>query len=184
MAHLRPPGDWTGYDIDDVAVRLWIPQVLEDCLTQMADPLEQTKSDLARNALMLHVHGRRTFDALCEHRLWRLRRRQQVDEDEEWMKALTASGRKFNLQGVDMPADDPPRSAYIKAFGKNTIALKVFMPRPLKESLKSLAEQRGMTLSEYMRRALTAYYLGRTVLDALALPQEDRSAAVDDDVSA
>lgn len=176
MAHLRPPGDWSGYEVDNVAVKLWIPQVLEDCLVQMTEPLQQTKSDLARNALMLHVHGRRTFDALCEHKLWRVRRRQQVDEDAEHVKALIASGRKFNLQSFPTP-DDPPRPAYIRAFGKNTVDLKVWMPRPLRESLNALAQQRSMSLSEYMRRALTAYYLGRTVIDALVIPREDRAAA-------
>ena len=179
MAHLRPPGDWSGYDVDTAAVKLWIPQVLDDCLAQMMEPLQQTKSDLARNALMLHVYGRGTFDALCEYKLWRVRRRQQIDEDAELIKAAVASGRKFSMQGVAKP-EDPPRPAYIRAFGKNAVDLKVWMPRPLRQSLCALAEQRAMTPSEYMRRALTAYYLGRTVMDPLLPPREDRAVAADE----
>jgi len=63
--------------------------------------------------------------------------------------------------------DDAPRPAFIKAYGKSTCDLKVWMQRKLKDGLFGLAMASGVTLSEYMRRALAAYYLGRTLTDPL-----------------
>jgi len=97
-----------------------------------------------------------TFEALIENRLWRLRRRQEVVDN-----------RKFSLEGTSLKLNDSPRSNFIKAFGKNTEGLKVWMPRSLQDEITALAIDVGLTPSEYMRRALTAYYLGRTKIDPL-----------------
>jgi len=159
----RPDGDWSRYAADDTAVKVWIPVALDDCLDTLTDRFNQTKSDLARNALMLHVHGRLVFESLVEHKLWRLCRRQQIEDT-----------RKFCLMGTSLKLSDSPRTAYIRAFGKNTKDLKVWMPRALQDEIGSLAIDVGLTVSEYTRRALTAYYLGRTKLDPLQSgPSED-----------
>lgn len=147
--------DWSNYNIDDTALKIWIPEPLDDCLDILADRFEQTKSDLARNALMIHVHGRYIFEHLVENKLWRLRRRQQVEDN-----------RKFSLQTA-LKLRDSPRISYIRAFGKNTKDLKVWLPRCLECSITALASDAGLTTSEYSRRALTAYYLGRTTIDPL-----------------
>ena len=147
--------DWSSYNIDDTALKIWIPEGLDDCLEDLSSRLEQTKSDLARNALMIHVHGRFTFENLVENKLWRLRRRQQIEDN-----------RKFNLQ-TTLKLRDSPRTTFIKAFGKNTRDLKVWMPRDLEKSITALAIDAGLTTSEYSRRALTAYYLGRTTIDPM-----------------
>ena len=152
----RPEGEWHSYAVDDTAVKVWIPLLLDECLEILTQRFEQTKSDLARNALMIHVHGRYTFESLVEHQLWRLRRRQQIEDS-----------RKFSLQGLSLNLSDSPRAAYIRAFGKNTRDLKVWMPRALHDKLVGLALDMELTVSEYLRRALTAYYLGRTILDPL-----------------
>lgn len=154
-------GDWSDCNVDNAAVKIWLPEVLNDCLAELADRLEQTKSDLARNALMIHVYGRYTFERLVEQKQWRLRRRQQVEDT-----------RKFSLMKTSLELRDSPRKAFIEAFGKNTEDLKVWMPRRLQEQVNALAIDVGLTLSEYMRRALTAYYLGRTILDPL-IPGSD-----------
>lgn len=158
MALSTLDGDWSDCNVDNTAVKIWLPEVLENCLAELADRLEQTKSDLARNALMIHVHGRYTFERLVEQKQWRVRRRQQVEDT-----------RKFSLMGTSLNLRDSSRKAFIEAFGKNTEDLKVWMPRRLQEQINSLAISAGLTPSEYMRRALTAYYLGRTILDPLFL---------------
>jgi predicted DNA-binding protein len=147
--------DWSNYNIDDTALKIWIPEVLDECLDRLVSRFEQTKSDLARNALMIHVHGRGTFEYLVENKLWRLRRRQQVEDN-----------RKFSLQ-TTLKLRDSPRTSFIRAFGKNTKDLKVWLPRSLESSIAALAIDAGLTASEYSRRALTAYYLGRTTIDPL-----------------
>ncbi len=151
-----PPGDWEGMNIDDAAVKIWIPEVLDQCLGALGVRFEQSKSDLARNGLMMHVHGRLVFEQLVANRLWKLTRRLE--------RELII---KYSMGGIGITLEDDPRPAYIKAFGKNTCDLKVWMPVRLKESLRRLGFESGQTASEYMRRALTAYYLGRTVMDAL-----------------
>ena len=151
-----PAGDWEGMNIDNTSVKIWIPEPLDDCFTDLCIRFEQSKSDLARNGLMIHVHGRYVFERLVANRLWNLTRR-IVREDTV----------KYSMEGVRVKLEDSPRPAFIKAFGKNTFDLKVWMPRQLKEDLESLAIDAGQTVSEYMRRALTAYYLGRTLIDAL-----------------
>lgn len=151
-----PAGDWTHYDVDDTALKVWIPEALDRCLQDLAIRFEQTKSDLTRNALMLHVHGRSVFERLVENKLWRLRRRQQIEDN-----------RKFSLERTSLKLRDVPRRVFIEAFGKNTEDLKVWMPRELLGRITGLAINAGLTPSEYARRALTAYYLGRTVIDPL-----------------
>lgn len=157
MAELAAPqGDWDDLNIDDVAVKIWIPEVLDHCLAALSERFDQSKSDLARNGLMVHVHGRYVFEQLVSNRLWKLTRRIE--------KELVI---KYSMEGLGVTLEDDPRPAYIKAFGKNTCDLKVWMPMQLKNSLANLGFQAGQTASEYMRRALTAYYLGRTVMDPL-----------------
>lgn len=151
-----PLGDWEGMNIDDASVKIWIPEVLHQCLEVLSERFEQSKSDLARNGLMIHLHGRFVFEQLVANRLWKLTRRLE--------RELVI---KYSMEGVGVRLQDDPRPAYIKAFGKNTCDLKVWMPMRLKEDLSSLGLEVGQSASEYMRRALTAYYLGRTVLDPL-----------------
>lgn len=156
MSLLQPEGDWSDYNVDNTAVKIWIPDLLDQCLAALSERFEQTKSDLARNGLVIHVHGRYFFEQLVEHKLWRLRRRQEVEDT-----------RKFSLMGTSVKLRDAPRTVFIEKFGKNTQDLKVWMPRKLQEHLAGLAVAAGLTPSEYMRRALTAYYIGRTRLDPL-----------------
>ena len=113
------------------------------------------KSDLARNALMLHIHGRWLFERLIELKRWRLKRRQQIPDT-----------RKFNLMTRQI-LHDSPRKAYIATFGKSVVELKVWMPRPLHNDACALAEASALTVGEYTMRALTVYYLGRAKYDSL-----------------
>jgi predicted DNA-binding protein len=157
MAELAAPqGDWDDMNIDDVAIKMWIPDVLDECLDTLSERFEQSKSDLARNGLMIHVYGRYVFEQLVANRLWKLTRRIE--------KELVI---KYSMGGLGVTLEDDPRPAYIKAFGKNTCDLKVWMPMKLKDNLANLGFHAGQTTSEYMRRAMTAYYLGRTVMDPL-----------------
>lgn len=157
MSELARPGgeDWEQMNIDDAVVKIWLPDSLDDCLSLLSERFEQSKSDLARNGLMVHLYGCYVFEQLVANRMWKLTRR--VEKELEV---------RYNMQG--MPAlDDAPRPAFIKAYGKSTRDLKVWMPRRLKDGLSKLAIESGVTLSEYMRRALAAYYLGRTLTDPL-----------------
>lgn len=157
MAALSDPiGQWDDMNIDDTSVKIWIPEPLDDCLTELSEHFEQSKSDLARNGLMIHTHGRYVFEQLVANRLWKLTRRIEQPEPE----------RKYCLMS-SVKLDDESRPAFIKAFGKNTFDLKVWMPKKLKTALVDLALDSGQTGSEYMRRALTAHYLGRTMMDPL-----------------
>jgi hypothetical protein len=163
--NLKPPdGDWSDYNVDDSSLRTWIPEPLDDCLDSLSLRFLQTKSDLARNALMIHVHGRYAFEQLVEHKLWRVSRRQQVEDAEPI--------RKLNTQ-IRPGQQTAPRTAFIRVFGKNSRDLKVWMPKRLKLNLESVANVYGQPLSEYARRALTAYYLGRTALDPMAFDVEE-----------
>lgn len=151
-----PDGDWDGMNVDDAVVKIWIPEMLDQCLDALSEQFEQSKSDLARNGLMLHVHGRYVFEQLVAHHLWKLTRRVE--------RELII---KYSMEGTSVKLEDAPRPAFIRAFGKNTCDLKVWMPRKLKDDLVNLGYESGQTASEYMRRALTACYLGRTVMDPL-----------------
>jgi predicted transcriptional regulator len=159
MQHPHPPPkevDWTKYDTDNASITLHLPESVDECLVELTERFEQTKSDLARNALMLHVHGRLQFERLVAQKLWRLRRRVEAEEI-----------RRFNLQGYPTNISDSPRKEFIAAFGKSTAEVKIWLPRPLLDEISELALNAEMSPSEYARRALTAYYLGRTKIDAL-----------------
>ena len=133
MLQMTPlPGDWwEQMNIDDIAVKIWLPEPMEECLTTLSDRFNQSKSDLARNALMLHVYGRFVFERLVANRQWKLNRREEGPE-------LIV---KYNLEECpDGPIlEDAPRPSFIKDFGKNTYDLKVWMPRRLQCDLFSLA---------------------------------------------
>lgn len=156
-----PDGDWSEMNIDDVAVKLWLPEVLDDCLSALSNTFEQSKSDLARNALMIHFYGRYVFEQLVANQLWKLTRRVET--------AKPIPETRYNAQTptVDVSPIPPPRQLYIRAFGKNTRDLKVWMPSRLHKEIGKLADQCKKSESEYMRRALTAYYLGRCVMESV-----------------
>jgi len=152
----RPEIDLANAQSLRAIIRANRPEAIVNATAYNAVDLAESKSDLARNALMVHVYGRFVFEQLVANRLWKLTRRIEREDSV-----------KYSMEGVGVKLDDSSRPAFIQAFGKNTCDLKVWMPRELKDAVDSLGFDAGQTVSEYMRRALTAYYLGRTIMDPL-----------------
>lgn len=131
--------------------------MLDECLAALSDTFDQSKSDLARNSLKIHFHLRPVFEQLVANHLWKLTRRVE--------KAQPEPVARYNAKTPSAVPESPARQLYTRAFVKSTRDLKVWMPSKLQAAIVLLAEQCGQSDSEYMRRALTAYYMGRGVID-------------------
>jgi hypothetical protein len=142
---------------DDTSLKVWLPEGLQSKIDLLADHLELTRSDVIRNALLLHAYGRIRFEAWTEQGGWRPKRKASADET----RAYAAGDVRFSPDrsastGPEAEPETTPgrRVGFIRQHGKSNDGVRVFMPSLLKEKLEGLARVKGLPASEYCRVAL------------------------------
>lgn len=142
---------------DDARVKTWLPDQVHEALVELADALDGSASDVVRSSVFAHLYGRLAYEQAVVAGTWRPSRRY---EDMNFSESPNASSAR---------APKAPRTALIEQIGKSEIQLTVFMPVALRAQLWATAERAGLRVSEYLRRHLATYLLGRQVANALPL---------------
>ena len=124
------------FDINDTAIKLWLPERLLAGLDVLSCESGVSRPDVLRALLFMHVYGRVEFMHL-------LRRISSNDVQEEPRFSIARLRRRATARAI--------RVQYL---GKSKDDLKLELPRPLKQSLESLAQRSNEGLSPYIRRIL------------------------------
>jgi hypothetical protein len=134
--------DLSNLDCHDVAIKIWLPEVVACTLKWMADYQGVSQSNWVRECLTAYVYGRATVVV------------QKIREER------AAKNRPmFSRSPVDRAAG---RWIYkVPQLGKNTVAFKVWTSQQMRDDLAVLAKHAGVGLSPFVREALVGDLLGR-----------------------
>lgn len=132
-------------DGQDVAIKIWLPEIIARTVKWLADYEGISQSAWLRARLMVYVYGRVAVQALRT-------RLQQAERD----------AARFSRRPVDRSKG---RWIYkVPQLGKNTVAFKLWMSEQMRADLQALADHAEVTLSAFVREAIVADLLGRASL--------------------
>lgn len=137
--------DPAAYAVNDVAIKVWLPQKVVDALQAVSAATDTSRPDVVRALLFAHVHGRVELERL---HAWSRTRRSAADADQE----LKAAAKRRQEDVV----------AGIRVIGKSVEDFKLWLPSPLRASLAELASAEDLGLSDYVRKVLVYSLLGET----------------------
>ena len=161
-----PAGDWTDFGDYSEHVKVWLPKSVADAAARLAEQFNHSTTIIVRNALVIHVYGRLTFEQLVLHRL--LRAPRGYVNDVVNSKQLLVSELELHRAGQlsEMALEDTAAHKHLVAqdgafaSARPIVALRVSVPKRLKDDLSALAQRMDKPLSVYCREVLTSYYLG------------------------
>ena len=156
---LALPENLYAFGINDVCVKLWLPEKLTLALDALSATHNMSRPDVLRHLFFEHVYGRSALEQLKE---WK--RRKDAEEAEARRRAaeriaatpVVDSGVRFS------PARYVPseRAITTQLLGKSYEDFKLWLPTPLKEQLNTLASLEELGMSDYMRKTLVRVLLG------------------------
>jgi|ThiBioDrversion2_2_1062182.scaffolds.fasta_scaffold03773_3 hypothetical protein len=133
---------------NDVALKIWLPEVVAHTVKWLADYEGQNQSQWLRELLMAYVYGRVALLA------------QRIRTDREG--AQPDGGLRFSRAPVDRTQG---RWVYkVPQLGKNVVAFKLWLSRQMCADLQALADHAQVGLSPFVREAIVADLLGRASL--------------------
>ena len=132
--------DYAAFADNGARIKIWVPEILDQALNQLSVDHDESKPDVLRALLFEHAYGRLALEGLIA---WKRRQ----------------DGGIFR-ESVLPYGTTPPRTAFVELFGKSTEDISLDLPRPLKDTLVSLATHDGMGLSDYVRKTLVRMLLG------------------------
>ena len=133
--------DFAAFVNNDVAVKVWLPEKVEDMLVQTAIATEQSQSAHVRTLLFIHVYGLVAYEAMrAEQKGW-FRPSSPMNEI-NWT-LCSRTGR---------PA--------FPELGKNVRAMKIWLPIALRDDVEKLATKAGKLTSPYLREFLIRHLMG------------------------
>ncbi|HNE71616.1 MAG TPA: hypothetical protein PLJ81_05535 [Giesbergeria sp.] len=134
---------------NDVALKIWLPDVVGRTVKWLADYEGQNQSQWLRELLMAYVYGRAAL----------LAQRIRTDRDGA---ARPDDGIRFSRAPVDRTQG---RWVYkVPQLGKNVVAFKLWLSRQMCADLQALADHAQVGLSPFVREAIIADLLGRASL--------------------
>lgn len=158
-------------------VKFWLPTLIADCLRAESNERFNGQKSIAfvvRHFLTQHCYGRAALQLMSGERT-------NFDPFHRYAGELSKPIESLNC--ILTESDDESKVAEQNEFvlGKNVHAYSIPCSSRLKDDLITLAELRGLTLSEYIRKIMITYYLGNgfmptieTVSDEDELDQQGR----------
>lgn len=158
----RPDLAADAWRADTEAVTVWLPMSVRERLDLLADFLELTRSDVARNFLLIHLVGRLDYARAVREGWWAARRRDPDD-----LRVLFSRSRRV---AVSEPEPIAPRTAFIQAHGKSVDAFKFHLPAPMKQHLEARARASDLRLSHHLRELIVRALDGHLETQAVVPP--------------
>lgn len=159
----RPDLAAEAWRADTEAVTVWLPMSVRDRLDLLAEFLELTHSDIARNLLLIHLIGRLDYARAVRKGWWAVHRRDPGD--------LSVAFSRSRGAAVSAPAPIAPRTAFVQAHGKSVVAFKFHLPAPMKQHLGARARASGLRLSHHLRELIVRTLDGHLKMEAVVPPE-------------
>ncbi len=142
LRDLIPTRDYSGLNVQDVSMRIWLPEAARIGLENICQRMETSMTVYLIEYFATYLYG---FHELLRMREARLGLYAPPD----------APQRLGNAMGSGQPSAPEP------SLGKNIFALKVFVPSKIKEDLRTHAVKAGHDLGEFTRALICAHLFGR-----------------------
>lgn len=143
-------GDFSDLAENDVQFKFWLPEAAKQALHELSERSELSESEFIRQFLAIHCYGLYAFYQMTD-KIPKLFKEQQ--------------GIKYS-KSIRNPPDGKKRvnTYWVPELGKNIAAVKVWIPKRMKDNLKVLAEHTQLTPSNYVREILISRMLGHGML--------------------
>jgi len=132
----------------DVAVKFWLPELMDTILNEVCNLYHTTQSNLIRHTLFTYLYGRYDWLGLYERK-----------SDYYQLNRPPMYSRSPSVQ-------EPGTPDLMQDLGKNVEDLKVWIPAKMKDEIQALADKAGLSLSEMIREILLSILIGHTYLAA------------------
>ncbi|NWF37275.1 hypothetical protein [Mariprofundus sp. KV] len=127
----------------DVAIKFWLPEIMDTILDESCKLLDTTRSDLIRQVLFTYLYGR--YD---------------------WLGMVERSETHYQLNQEPKVFYQRTIPNLTRDMGKNTEDLKVWIPSKMKKDIEALAAKTDISLSEMIREIMISTMIGHTYLSA------------------
>lgn len=142
LPDLIPERDYHGLNVQDVSLRIWLPEAARIGLENICERMESSMTVYLIEYFATYLYG--------FHELLRMREARQ---------GLYAPPDAPQRLGNAMDSGQP--SAPEPSLGKNIFPLKIFVPGKIKEDLRTHAIKAGHDLGEFTRALICAHLFGR-----------------------
>ncbi len=137
----------------DVAIKFWLPELMDTVLTESCSFFNTSRSDLIRQSLFAYLYGRYDLIGLIERK------------DSHYQLTRPVLFSKSRGTPVEDAVGEPEPDV-MRDLEKNTQGLKVWIPGKMKEDIQALADKASISLSEMIREIVISMLFGHTYLSA------------------
>lgn len=157
----------TGRDYSELkecslTLKVWLPEEVEVQLGELTWYLNTSLSDLVRQILFQHLYGRYDLIGLVERQKFAF---------ESPYAGVCSSVSEYGDQ----------EDKYGEGFRPKIAGIKVFIPEQMRDDLKSLADAKHKTISEYVRNVIVNHLFGAIPFPgSTAKPPKDSDEGVEE----
>ena len=162
MLKHKPDFDFAPFERNDVSIKLWMPEKIITSIDVLSLQHEVSRPDILRWVFFEHAYGRELFAGLCLYEELLLQ-----PEDHMPRFARKVASESAVLYSESRKQVDTERAINQRFLGKATEDVKLWLPRPLKDVLQELADNKDEPLSDYLRSALVRHLFGEQFYDKL-----------------
>jgi hypothetical protein len=151
--NLIPPRDYRDLNEQDEQLRIWLPDQAQQALTEICARL-----DISMTVYLTEFFASYLFGI---HEVMRMRDNQiglYEAKDVQLGYAMELSSQEPEQDELGSEFDDP-----VPEMGKNIFALKIFLPRKIKDGLQYRANKAQVPLGRFARAMICAHLFGRDV---------------------
>jgi len=148
----------------DASINFWLPESVSQCLEDLQQELDLTRSDIIRNTLFLHLYGRVFYEDSLAQGHWKTKWR-EYDSDIRFSRTSSfGEVEESQVPYTEKPKKEAaPRTAYVAAYGKSRESIKIWLAPLMREHLELMANENALNLADYVRRTLTSDLLEQRV---------------------
>lgn len=151
-ANLIPVRDYSGLNVQDTQLRIWLPDGAKQALTEIGDREGASYTVYLTEFFATYLYG--------YHELLKMRdTRTGLYEPDPGRGAEPVEDEAPPIEDELGPEYDDPEPE----MGKNIFALKIFMPKKMKDGLQQRANRAHVPLGRFARALLCAHLFGRDV---------------------
>lgn len=135
---------------NDVALKVWLPQLLVDRVNWLSVQKGVSRPDLVRTFIFINLYGNVAYESLCAQ----YRRREGRDQIDDGSSSSENDIRKSR---------DRTTAVDLREIGKSDEDITIALPSKLKSDLTEVAKLHGLDASSYVRKLLVLELLGEKV---------------------
>lgn len=136
---------------DSAVLRFWLPETGRKALDQTIKNSGMVAAKYLREFFVVHLYG--------EHELLKM---QATKEGLYYVPPPQPPVNISQQSSKEVLYSRVPSVECIPGLGKNIFPFKLYLPQRMKDDLQGLADNTGITLSQYVREILISYFFGQT----------------------